>query len=428
MKAAVTLALAISQTALLFGQGVPDVFRVESSSKQFVAVAPKGYVVSTRNMLPNHIVLGPSLVTVSCERIKETLYAELGLSPRKRTGRGGHGIILLVLQPRRDDAVMVKPWKGDKGWNFRLELPSQMDPARLIEAVVHTLLVDLATPPGAAEPSEIPRWLSKGLIAHVQSNSARALVLQSNQYFNREQIRVERLVTARQRLRERPALTFAELSWPRDLPDALSAVYADSALLFVAELQSLKEGKACLRDTLLQLAVYRNWQFAFLHAYQRHFTAISDVEKWWALKVVALSGRDPAEKWPVQESFRQLDALLRVPINLHTASNSLPTRAEASIQEVIGSWEFHAQKSALGGLLHRLILARRHFAPEAAQLADEYVSAIRDFVEQRDRASVLPRRGRSNLNPTVLRQSALRRLHDLDQKRANTDVSVAARP
>ena len=425
-------ALCVFGATTLLGQAPTDWLRVESNSKQFVVTAPRNDLgLSRRPLARNRIALSPALLAVSCERVRDALYQELGLSPRWRinSSPSGRGSISLVIHTKPDDQISIAPWRREKGWNFRIDLPAQIEPARLVETIVHVLLVDLASAGSNSEVVELPSWLSKGFIAYVKSSSLRALVLQSNRSIAREEVRVEPAMFARNRLREKPALSFSELSWPDDLPEALAAVYADSALLFVAELLRLPDGRVCLRETIQQLANYRNWQFAFLRGFRSHFTELGDVEKWWALKLVGLRSAGSGEQWSRVESLQRLDAALRVPVNIHASSNALPQRSEVPIEEVVSRWEPSLQRGALSEVLQRLAFLRPHAANEAASLINEYSSVLQEFNDRRDAGlHNAVRRGQSGLNPLVLRQWTVRRLRELDQKRTLAKEVLAAQP
>ena len=98
-------------------------------------------------------------------------------------------------------------------------------------------------------------------------------------------------------------MTFEELSWPTaaNSTGAAGEFYGDSAQLFVDELLSLPDGRACLRAMVAELPRY-NWQFAFLHAFGAYFQRPLDVEKWWALQVVQFTGHDLGQTWPEEKA------------------------------------------------------------------------------------------------------------------------------
>ncbi len=426
------LALCVFGATTLFAQLQTDWLRVESNSKQFVVTAPRDDPGLSRRPLPrNRIALSATLLAVSCERVRDALYQELALSPRWRinSSPSGRGSISLVIHARADDQISIAPWRREKGWNFRIDLPAQIEPARLVETIVHALLLDLASAGSNSEVVELPNWLSKGLIAYVKSSSLRALVLQSNRSIAREEVWLEPAMFARNRLREKPALSFSELSWPENLPEALGAVYADSALLFVAELLRLPEGRVCLRETIQQLGLYRNWQFAFLRGFHSHFSELSDVERWWALKLVGMRSTSLGEQWSRDETLRRLDAALRVPVNIHASSNALPQRSDVPIDEVVSRWQPSLQTTALSEVLQRLAFLRPHAATEAVSLINDYASVLQEYNDRREATlrNAL-RRGQHGVNPLVLRQWTVRRLRELDQKRTLAKKELAAQP
>jgi hypothetical protein len=142
-------------------------------------------------------------------------------------------------------------------------------------------------------------------------------------------------------LRNHPALTFEQLSWPTgaQLSGADGGVYRASAQLFVNELLGLKNGRAHLRAMLETLPDCYNWQTAFQSAFRENFPRPLDVEKWWALQVVGFAARDPGPMWTPAASRDRLDEILSVPVEMRTASNALPAHAQISLQAVIRNWD-----------------------------------------------------------------------------------------
>src|SRR5207245_2196559 len=116
------------------------------------------------------------------------------------------------------------------------------------------------------------------------------------------------LERAHKTIATRSACTFEQLSWPMEeyLSGADVEIYRCSAQLFVHSLLELADGQACLQSMLEELPGYYNWQLAFLHAFRAHFTRPLDTEKWWTLQVLRFTGRDLAQTWSDEESWRKL--------------------------------------------------------------------------------------------------------------------------
>ena len=89
--------------------------------------------------------------------------------------------------------------------------------------------------------------------------------LQIKRGWTRPKQDLDPLAGARRVLRNNPALTFEQLSWPTDaqLSGADGGVYRASAQLFVSSLLGLKNGAAHLRAMLENLPQFYNWQTAF---------------------------------------------------------------------------------------------------------------------------------------------------------------------
>ena len=80
-----------------------------------------------------------------------------------------------------------------------------------------------------------------------------------------------------------------EMSWPETLSKERAALFRDSAHLFVHGLLQLKGGRESLRQFIYELQHHRNWQFAFLSSFSKHFTHGVDVEKFWGVSFVHFS-------------------------------------------------------------------------------------------------------------------------------------------
>jgi hypothetical protein len=193
------------------------------------------------------------------------------------------------------------------------------------------------------------------------------------------------LAGARRILRNEPALTFEQLSWPTgaQLSGDDGGVYRASAQLFVSELLGLKNGRAHLRAMLEALPDCYNWQTAFQTAFRDNFPRPLDVEKWWALQTVGFAARDPGPMWTLAASRDQLDEILSVPVEMRTASNALPVHAQISLQAVIRNWDRARQVAMLQTKLRDLELAQLRMAAPLAALTDGYRRALADYLGKR---------------------------------------------
>jgi hypothetical protein len=410
--------------------GAGDMNSVRSSSGQFLVFAP--LVTALPAPLAalaadtNYIHLQPALLVVSCERIKRKLWQELGTTTPWR------GSICLDVRPARsaDERIVVVRERSPNAWNYRLELPDLLERDRFVRAIVHVLLLEISNRSAGERTAEIPTWLAEGLARHLRASSEREILLPPPAWkvhgvaigpeLVDDELWSNPLDRAHRELRARPPLTFEQLSWPSDgqLAGAAGELYRSSAQLFVNQLLYLKNGQACLQTLLNQLPRYHNWQLAFLNAFQPHFGNLLEVEKWWALRAVQFTGRDLAQSWPPDESWRKLDEILHSPVDVRRATNELPLRTVVSLQTVIREWEPARQIPTLQRKQQELDLLRPRVAQEAVPLVDDYRGAIQSYLQKRSgtRTDLPPRRG-ARTEFDRLMEEAVRRLDELDARR-----------
>jgi hypothetical protein len=225
------------------------------------------------------------------------------------------------------------------------------------------------------------------------------------------------LADTRRILRNYPALTFEQLSWPTgaQLSGADDSVYRASAQLFVNELLGLKNGRAHLRAMLENLPDCYNWQTAFQSAFRENFPRPLDVEKWWALQVVGFAARDPGPMWTPAASRDRLDEILSVPVEMRMASNALPAHANISLQAVIRNWDPPQRDAILQTKVRDLELAQLRMAAPLVGLTDGYHRALADFLGLGSRAARVWRwvkhplvsASKMNVNDTLKKLDAL---------------------
>jgi hypothetical protein len=417
---------------------VRDIVSASSFSGQFVATGTPR--ISALAIVPavatnaNFVRLEPALLAVSAERLKESLWQELGINGP------WHGKIFLALHPARslNEDVTIVSARFAGGWNYRVALPDVLPRTRFLRAMVSVLLLEFANRNADARAAEIPAWLTDGLAQQLLAPGAEENILSlPNRIVNgvplnpsvTTQRGVDLLAGARRVLRDQPALTFQQLSWPGDtqLSGDDGGVYRASAQLFVSELLDLKNGPAHLRAMLQALPRYYNWQTAFQTAFRADFRRLLDVEKWWALRVVGFVSREPGPTWTAAVSREKLDEILRVPVDFRTASNALPARAEISLQAVIRNWDYARQAPILQTKLRNLELAQLRLALPFAVLTSEYRRVLAAYLSQRN--GVAPPSSPWNRHPTVpplktLVRETLKQLDALDARRHAAEAAT----
>jgi hypothetical protein len=397
---ALALALAAgSLHALAAVQAPPsDLLSARSFSGQFIAFAGRSASLPPALLKlatsQNYVQLEPTLVTVSCERIKQLLLRELGSTAP------WHGTIYVVLYPAKaaSDTVTITSERFKSGWQYRVDLPDLVDRSRYVRVIVQVLLLELANRTAQTRPAEIPVWLIEGFGQLLLASNEVEIILPPPQTtpsglnISTTQVATRRenlLQQVQKKLRGRPLLTFEELSWPTDLGlnGEAGEVYRASAQLFVGELLRLPDGRACLQAMLAQLPQHYNWQFAFLGAFRGHFERPLDIEKWWSLAATQAGGREPTQIWPPEASWQKLDQVVHSAVQVRTGTNDLPLHAAASLQQVLREWDTARQLEALNRVLRELGLLRLRIAQEYVGLVSDYSQTIETYLKQRDRGA-----------------------------------------
>jgi len=417
----------------------PGMNSVQSVSGQFVATGPAPSAPPT--FLPGAatnarlVRLEPALLSVSAERIKQSLRRELGIAP----SAPWQGKIFLILHPAQsldeDITILSQPFLN--GWNYRVQLPDVVSQTRFLRAMTGVLLLELAnrTATGGRQ-AEIPAWLTDGLSTQLSGAGLPEIVLSAParlvnglpQYRTvATQRGLDPLADTRRVLRDQVALTFAQLSWPTDaqLTGGDGGVYRASAQLFVSELLGLKNGPAHVRAMLAALPDCYNWQTAFQTAFREYFPRPLDVEKWWALEIVSFAARDPGPRWTPPVSREKLDEILSVPVEVWTASNALPSQMEVSLQAVIRNFDPPQQTAILQTKLRDLEWVQLRMAAPLAVLTAEYRRALASYLGQGQENRRPPR----SKHPTPQRTGApatLKKLDALDARRQAVESSIKA--
>ncbi|HTL17059.1 MAG TPA: hypothetical protein VL793_07470 [Patescibacteria group bacterium] len=372
----------------------------------------------------NFVELDPTLLTVSCERIKQILFRDLG-STEPWTGK-----ILLRLYSAgsADSPIAIDAEQFRDRWQYRVSLPNFCQRERYVRAIVSVLLLEMANRQPGSHSAEVPAWLREGLSREIWASNQKEVILTRPQMSDAGLRMTTLLVNARkensldrahQQLCAATPLNFQQLSWP--VPDSLTGepteLYRNCAQVFVRDLMSLPNGQTCLRTMIQQLPRFYNWQFAFLAAFHDHFRETLDVEKWWSLELVHFTGRELTDRWGSEESWEKLDQVVRSAVQIRIGTNELPLRGEVALQTIIRDWPVPRQTQALETKLRELQMLRPRLVRDLALITDDYCRAIETYLQNLNHPGfVLPfRKGvvaRHNAAEIVLR------LDELDSRRA----------
>lgn len=416
MKTFARIALLLTLAGLAASAAEP--VSVTSRSRQFVV---RGMRPTTR--LPagvsntNLLRVDPTLLAVTCERIKDELQNELGWGERWR------GKIFIEVHPLRFDnePVTVTSALSPEGWNYYVQMPDEIDPARLVRTIVSVLLTEFSNR-GTSSPrsAELPPWLAVGLTAHLRAGPLSSLVVETGSVNRRREGSSSQLAQVRARLLAGSPLSVDKLNWPEaaQFEGDAAAFYESCAHLFVRELLHLRAGPDCLCAMLALLPEHLNWQTSFLRAFSPHFQRMLDVEKWWSVNLAHFIGRTPAQLWSVEESRVKLDEILYTPVEVRLKKNELGHATFASLQTIIEDWDYPRQKTLLRGKIDELAALRLRLAREVTGLADAYRQTLVIYLAQRDKTGGASRsKTHDPPNLRLLITNVLRELDALDAQR-----------
>ncbi|HEY3914259.1 MAG TPA: hypothetical protein VGN61_07210, partial [Verrucomicrobiae bacterium] len=258
------------------------------------------------------ITLDPATLVVSCERLKSLFLVELGLEDQWQ----GTVNLMIDAPSKKDQEPRLTAIYHPSGWSYNLELSKSIEPEILTRALLETLFLEIANRNAGTQCAEIPCWLVEGMGAQLKAFNFPTYILHPSANLDSGRVKLEGLDTVRNEFRQHAPLTFQELSWPTDADktgDGL-VLYRTCAQLFLEQLLQFQDGRVLLAKMLNELPEHLNWQTAFLNAFHPHFQQLLDVEKWWGLSCVDFTREDLAEPLTAEDSWRNLQDALDVPV------------------------------------------------------------------------------------------------------------------
>jgi hypothetical protein len=395
--------IALLLLALSLATEVRSEQTMRSRSGQFLVTglpaAPRFIHYTFTNQL-DYVRLDPASLAVSCERIKERLLSELTLQD---AWRGTVNIRIFAVRHDNEPVRFTSVRYGD-GWGYVLEVPELISRSRLVLAVGQAVLAELANRKSSEHAAELPAWLLEGISAYLIANNP-DLILEPATRTIRRGSDEESLAPVREALRARSALTLDQLSWPKQDTDPL---YTHCAHLFVHELLQLRGGRRCMTRMIAGLAEHYNWQTTFLAAFSPHFRRLVDVDKWWALTIAHVTGRDPMSLFPMVGALAQLDQIVVTPMQVRAQNSALPGTTPVKLQTIISEWDNRRQGGWLAQKVSQLQALRLRSPPEAMELIDGYMLTLQNLIRKR-----------------MSKQDAIRRLTQLDAQRVKLNPPPA---
>jgi hypothetical protein len=371
------------------------------------------------------VQLEPSLLVVTCERLKSLFLLELGLNDQWQ------GSVNLMINPALDQEKrprLTAIYRPD-GWSYNLELPKTITTRLLVRALIDTLFLEMANRNAGSQCAEIPFWLVEGMSAQLQSFNLPTFVLQSGEQMSGNRVKLRGLETVRAQLRQHAPLTFQELSWPTDadVDGDASELYRSCAQLFLEQLLQFKDGSRLLNEMLRQLPDHLNWQTAFLSAFHPHFQQLLDVEKWWGLSYVNFTRGDLAEPLAPDHCSKELQDALDVPVQMHFAAENMPAEAKLTLQEVITKWSPADATLVLERSTGQLKILAFRAPPGYRPLIDQYIRVLAGYLSASGDRRLDWTLG--NHHPSVLsllQSDTARELDSLDKERSALRVTGKA--
>ena len=404
-----------------------------SQSGQFVIVGPPprsmngGQKMAMVGNQPE-ISLQADLLAVTCERVRHAVNTRLGASDR--AGLPIH----LELRPAYFETgpkpITVHPRLFRDGWKFFAELPDRMDWKQLVRLLVEADMLDFMNRENPSEPVTVPPlWLTEGLTGLLLGEFGRDLVTESQTVLIRSSRHQDPVLQARDALGSDGPLSFSELAQPTD--DHLNSEdtygrYRASATLLVNELLREDRGRKAIRDFVRDAHQNLNWQTAFLAVSGGQFQSLLEVEKWWAVASVDVTGRGPTQFWPRDRVLTELRVILTETADIPTTNGLSTVRKTLPVREIVQTWTFPAQRPVLQRKVAQLRLLQRHAPPDLASSVDEAAHFLDEYLTLRGGAGHDPEaKMELETRVAIVIRNTVRHLTQLDERLAVMARSVA---
>lgn len=164
-----------------------------------------------------------------------------------------------------------------------------------------------------------------------------------------------------------------------------------------------------MADMITRLAENYNWQTTFLSAFSPRFHGLIDVDKWWALAVAHLTGRDPMSLLPLDTVLTHLEQTLATSIQVRGTNSVLPGTTEVKLQTLVAEWDDRRLTPLLTQKISRLQALRLRSPAEALVVIDGYMLSLQNRVKKR-----------------ASKSETIRRLNEMDVQRLRLNPPQAA--
>jgi hypothetical protein len=398
------------------------------------------------------VTLDPTYLAASAERIQQAIYDQLGLVDPHR------GTVYITLRspttPPLD--ILVTNIRNSRGgeWDYKLEIPEQVRADHLLRALTHVILLEVANRHRRPELVELPLWLREGMVEHLRATAMKTVFFSQDVRVSDVSRLNEEVAQLKREIEGESLFSLEKLSWPATIKGGPTAerLFRLTSHALVTELLQLPEGGSQLGETIRLLPDYQNWQFAFLRAFQNKFETLLDLEKWWAVATVSLSGVEQRvkptqdgeqvfrteldldrwqrvvsahlgnsganEQWSFGESYLQLGEILRVSVERREEDDDEVYREEISVPDLITSMKFSVQKPVIEQLIARLFGLQLHAPAELKGLVRDYRFVLEKYlVDTEETYAPKKMKFSTNISPVVVTRRTLAKLEELDGQR-----------
>ena len=375
-----------------------------SSTRQFVVVGHEpGSELgppSRSKIRQDYMQMEPGLVVVSCEKVKTEL-----LLLFRRQKNDWESLITVYVDGKGDPdmPINVSANYSNRGWQFRLVVPGQMEKRRFVRAIVRALLQEMANR-GNHSPrvAEVPLWMQEGIAAHMYSMWGPALALGIGTHVwgldgptlvvHRHPLRVfeqdyeDLLEPERRHLELFDPVSFGELQMPaeRQLEGYDWETFQACSHVFVTELLKLKQGREMMWNNIGLLANFRNAQLAFMEAFKPVFPSVLAADKWWSVALVDFKLRDDQMHWSEERTLARLRDILHVPVSIRIGTNAVPGLKEMMFQELITETSYGKHRPILLQSISKLVIMQVNSRRDLARILKDYRAAIEGYIRKQD--------------------------------------------
>jgi hypothetical protein len=377
----------------------------------------------------DEIVLEPQLLAVAAERVKHAVLT------RFDSGDQWRGKIHIYIRPKRElgnTPIRIVPVSFPGGWQYRMDVPDEVEWRRLVRALVEVVLLEAANRDMGEHVGLPPLWVNEGVAFLVIADQGRDLILEGHKAVRRNERKLSLLTEARRMLDGRTPLLFSELSFPPDsLPNdaALWPAYQASAALLTHELLSDDAGRRSMGQFLRGLPRCLNWQTAFLEAHRSRFLSALEVEKWWAVNSIHVLGRDPALLWTRAVTLDHLAAIQTENVEIGRGTNGPVQRGAVPLSQVLVQWDGATQREVIRRKEAQLRELYQHAPIDLLPLVTEYYRTLQQYAADRyGTGSSNLRRAELEQRSRVVATRASRRLQELDRKLAGLRETARKQP